>query len=85
MRTEKGLAEQQGCRAAGGVEGMAATKLPRPLYPRTQYPYRHYVWYLRRHFTANLAIAGGLLLSLPEGKHDARVVQREAKLGRKRV
>ncbi|KAG2425816.1 hypothetical protein HXX76_013441 [Chlamydomonas incerta] len=32
---------------------------------------KHYVCYLRRHFTANLAIAGGLLLNLPQGRHDA--------------
>ncbi len=30
----------------------------------------HYISYLRRHFMANVAIAGGLLLTLPQGKHD---------------
>ncbi|KXZ51674.1 hypothetical protein GPECTOR_11g126 [Gonium pectorale] len=46
---------------------------------------KHYVWYLRRHFAANLAIAGGLLLNLPEGKHDVEAVRAEAAIGKKRT
>ncbi|KAG2490624.1 hypothetical protein HYH03_011015 [Edaphochlamys debaryana] len=45
----------------------------------------HYVAYLRRHFCANLAIAGGLLLNLPEGKHDAEAAKRESAIGKKRA
>ncbi|KAG2447546.1 hypothetical protein HYH02_007470 [Chlamydomonas schloesseri] len=47
---------------------------------------KHYVCYLRRHFTANLAIAGGLLLNLPQGRHDAGAGRETAELvGKKRT
>lgn len=38
--------------------------------PRAPCLRSHYISYLRRHFMANVAIAGGLLLTLPQGKHD---------------